>query len=307
MKTLSYSLLDVFTTTPFGGNQLAVFYEELPLGDERMQQIARELNLSETVFVQPPSNEANHKRLRIFTPQMELPMAGHPTIGTAFLLADKGLIDVKEGENSWVLEEGVGDIPVTVTQKDGTITSVQMQQPVPQFGSVFDDRKLAAELLSLSQEDLSEDLPVQTVSSGVPFLFIPVRSLDAMKKIQFRMDVWEQHFSLNDETQHIFAFSTETEHATSHVHSRMFAPAMGIAEDPATGGASGPLGAYLVKNGLVQPAGDQHYMIISEQGLEMGRPSFIEIEVQTDAKQITQVKIGGPSIIVGAGELYIEE
>ncbi|WP_227394916.1 PhzF family phenazine biosynthesis protein [Jeotgalibacillus aurantiacus] len=305
MKTLSYSLLDVFTTTPFGGNQLAVFYEEQPLDDVQMQQIARELNLSETVFVQPPSNGSNQKKLRIFTPQMELPMAGHPTIGTAFLLADKGLIDVKEGENSWVLEEGVGDIPVTVTQKDGTITSVQMQQPVPQFGSIFDNRKLAAALLSLSEEDLSDHLHVQTVSSGVPFLFIPIRSLEAMKKIQFRTDVWEQHFSINDETQHIFAFSTETEHADSHVHSRMFAPAMGIAEDPATGGASGPLGAYLVKNGLVQPASNHHFTMVSEQGLEMGRPSFIEIEVKTNGQEIVQVKIGGPSMIVGAGELYV--
>ncbi|WP_408010193.1 PhzF family phenazine biosynthesis protein [Pseudalkalibacillus sp. A8] len=304
MKTLNYTLVDVFTTKPFGGNQLAVF-EETNLSPDLMQRIARELNLSETVFIRKPTDPKKEKSLRIFTPQVELPMAGHPTIGAAYVMAEKDIIDTKTGANEWIFEEGVGDVPVTVEMVDNGISKVEMEQPLPSFGDYYSERELAAELLSLSLEELDPSLPLQTVSSGVPFLYIPIQSLSAMKKINFRTDVWEKYFSGSPNTKHIFTFTTETQEPQSTVHSRMFAPAMGISEDPATGAASGPLGAYLVKHGVVPSVDSGISTIRSEQGMEMGRPSFIDITIIKEGNEITKVKIGGKSVIIGSGSLYL--
>lgn len=305
MKSLQYTLADVFTESPFGGNQLAVVEGRNDLTTEKMQKIARELNLSETVFVFPPAKEANTRKLRIFTPQMELPMAGHPTIGSAYVLASSGAVATQEGINEWVFEEEVGEIQVRVIKEDGQIATVEMKQPLPSFSEEFQDRQLAAELLSLIEQDLLPDFPVQTVSSGVPFLFIPLVSLETMRKIRFRLDVWQQHFSENPETQHIFAFTPETQEPASTVHSRMFAPAMGIAEDPATGAASGPLGAYLVEHEVVPAVMNSVHAIRSEQGYEMGRPSTINIRITGNRGHIEEVKIGGSSVIIGNGELFL--
>lgn len=307
MKVLKYSLVDVFTTTPFGGNQLAVFHENATLKTETMQMIARELNLSETVFIQPTSDSISEKRLRIFTPKVELPMAGHPTIGAAYVLADNGTLATKKGQNDWVLEEGVGDVPVTVYKDDSQISKIEMLQPSPIFGEKYLNTKIAAKLLSLSIEDLDTDLPIQTVSTGVPFLFIPVRSLSAIKRINFRTDIWEAYFSSNPNTKHIFTFTTETEEANSTIHSRMFAPAMGISEDPATGGASGPLGAYLVEYGVIPPTKNDTYILRSEQGIEMGRPSFIDISIVKEENEFKEIKIGGNCVIIGSGEIYLNQ
>lgn len=301
MRELAYHLLDVFTDVPFGGNQLAVFLDGTGITPEMMQRIARELNLSETVFVLPPQDTANHFRLRIFTPGAELPFAGHPTIGTGFLLYQQGLIPAGEAIR---LEEGVGVIPITVAlQADGR-ASVTMQQPVPQFGPVFEDRAAIAATLSLTDADLIPELPVQMVSSGVPFLFIPVRTLDAVRRIKVRLDLWEQYLK-NSVAPSMFVFTPQVEREGSTVHSRMFAPNMGIAEDPATGGASGPLGAYLLRYGLVPV--EKADSIISEQGIEMGRASFIHISVSGTPDHITGASISGFSQRVGAGVLFVPD
>ncbi|SFA90530.1 MULTISPECIES: PhzF family phenazine biosynthesis protein [unclassified Bacillus (in: firmicutes)] len=305
MKTLNYSLLDVFTTIPFGGNQLAVFEEDSTLTTEEMQMIAKELNLSETVFIRPAMDPSKTKNLRIFTPQVELPMAGHPTIGAAFSLAKKGSIEMKLGQNDWTFEEGVGDVQVTVHKNQSEITEVEMNHPNPVFGETFHGIGNIAELLSLTIEDIDTNFPIQTVSTGVPFLFIPVRTLQAMKKINFRTDVWEKFFSDNPQTNHIFTFTTETEIEQSTVHSRMFAPAMGISEDPATGAASGPLGAYLVEHGVIPPTETGTYFIRSEQGMEMGRPSFIDILIRKKGSEYKEVKISGNCVIIGSGQLHL--
>ncbi len=303
MKCLRYWLLDVFTEQPFGGNQLAVFTDEVLLPTETMQTIAKELNLSETVFVLPGSTPSS-KRLRIFTPNTELPMAGHPTIGTAYLLAAKGMIPVSPGSNHYIFEENVGNIEVLINQIDGKITTTEMIQPIPTFYEPYSNPEKIAELLSLDIEDIDNRYPIQTVSAGVPFLYIPVRTLHAMNNIQLRLDIWKDEFSKLEETSHIFAFTLETTHKESHVHSRMFAPAMGISEDPATGSASGPLGCYIVTYGLIE--GNQgHYHMISEQGIQMNRPSFISIKIQKKHEMFHKVSIGGASIIVGTGELYL--
>ncbi|WKA59501.1 PhzF family phenazine biosynthesis protein [Planococcus shenhongbingii] len=306
MTTLNYELIDVFTSRPFGGNQLAVFHDEIELSAETMQKIARELNLSETVFIRPPSNQEHHKNLRIFTPKIELPMAGHPTVGAAFVLASKGIIPTEAGTNEWLLEEQIGEVPVTVYKEAMEITKVEMTQPLPVFGSPFQKPGLVADLLSLSPKDLDNCFPIQSVSSGIPFLFIPVRSLNAMKEINFRADIWERQFSQNQYTQHIFVFTMQTEEKQSTVHSRMFAPAMGIQEDPATGAASGPLGAYLVEHGMIPATTDGTYLIRSEQGFEIERPSYIDITIVKKGSTIKEVKIGGQAVTMGKGQIILD-
>ena len=305
LNKFEYTLADVFTTVPFGGNQLAVFENADGLSEELMQKIANELNLSETVFVTSASSPNKTKRVRIFTPKLELPMAGHPTIGTAHVLAAKEIIPTKEGRNDLIFEEGIGDIPVTVFKENHRVIKSEMEQPLPEFGEKLMDLEVAAQLLSLSIEDIDSTLPIQTVSSGVPFLFIPIRSLQAIGKIKFRMDIWEKHFANIPGRQHIFTFTHETIEANSHIHSRMFAPAMGITEDPATGGASGPLGAYLIEYGAFPSEEEGVFYIRGEQGFEMGRPSYIEITLQEENGKLHSVKVGGTSVIIGSGELYL--
>ncbi|EGA90629.1 PhzF family phenazine biosynthesis protein [Planococcus donghaensis MPA1U2] len=305
MKTLKYTLVDVFTTQSFGGNQLAVFHDGSNLTTKTMQQIANELNLSETAFICSPKKPQNQINLRIFTPQVELPIAGHPTIGTAFVMAYLKMLPTQDGINEWIFEEEHGDISVTVSLNKEKITKVEMIQPIPVFGEILTRQALVADLLSLPKGELDPRLPIQTVSSGLPFLFVPLRSIAAMREINFRTDVWERHFSRNPDRQHIFAFTTETEYEDSTVHCRMFAPAMGISEDPATGAASGPLGAFLVEHGAIDEKADGNYVIRSEQGFEMGRPSFIDIMINKNNQQFEEVKIGGTAIVVGQGELYV--
>jgi trans-2,3-dihydro-3-hydroxyanthranilate isomerase len=298
MRRLHYHLVDVFTNEPFGGNQLAVFTNGRGLSDETMQRIAKELNLSETTFVLPPDDSANDWKVRIFTPARELPMAGHPTVGTSYILAREHMVMPTEINPMIHLEEGVGVIPVTFNFADGKPSLIQMQQPLPTFSLQFADRQLAAELLSLGLDDLA-DTPVQEVSTGVPFLFIPIKDMQAIKRIKFRNDIWEQKLKQYGQ---FFVFTLETTYPTSTVHSRMFGPSMNIAEDAASGAPSGPLGCYLVKYGLVKgnPAN-----IISEQGFEMGRPSYIHIEIHHSNGEFNFVGVGGECVYMGGGSLEI--
>jgi trans-2,3-dihydro-3-hydroxyanthranilate isomerase len=301
MRKLRYQLVDVFTDERFGGNPLAVFTNGRSVEPEVMQRIAKELNLSETVFVLPPDDAANDWRLRIFTPGVELPMAGHPTVGTAFVLAREHLVDINAERTAIRLEEQVGMIPVEFAFQDDGRLLVTMQQPLPTFGPEFTDRATIAEMLSLDVSAL-DDYPLQVVSCGVPFLFVPIKNLDAMHAIKLRLDIWERAVK-GHAAQHIFTFSRQVEKAGSTVHSRMFAPAMGIAEDPATGAASGPLGCYLVKHNIVT---DNPAAIISEQGVEMGRPSFIHIGIDRDKDgEISRVSVGGQSVYIGEGLIEI--
>lgn len=298
MKKLHYYLVDVFTNQPFGGNQLAVFTDAQDLSPVMMQAIAKEMNLSETTFVLPPQQAANDYHVRIFTPALELPMAGHPTVGTAFVLAHKNFISLTEPETSLLFEEGVGVIPVTLAVQNGLPAMIQMRQPLPTFGPQFTERDAITQMLSLEATDFDATLPFEVVSCGVPFLYVPVKSLEAVRRIRFRRDVWEntlQHFA----APQLFVFTQEAETVGATVHSRMFAPSMGITEDPATGAASGPLGCYLVRHELVK----LHYAveIISEQGFEIGRPSFIHVRIELAGKHITGVQVGGQCHFMGEG------
>jgi trans-2,3-dihydro-3-hydroxyanthranilate isomerase len=302
MKQLHYALVDVFTNQPFGGNQLAVFPDARDLTPQTMQALAKELNLSESAFVLPAQNAAHDYWVRFFTPAVELPMAGHPTVGTAFVLAHEGMLHLVEPETTITFEEGVGVVLVTLQAREGHLHLIQMRQPLPTFGPLFADREAIAQMLSLDPALLDATLPLEVVSCGVPFLFVPVRNLEAMRAIRFRLDVWEQ--VLRDfAAPHVFVFTQEVLLPNSTVHSRMFAPAMGIAEDPATGAASGPLGCYLVRRGLVQP-GSQ---MVSEQGFELGRPSLVQVKIEQDGQHITGVSIGGQCYFMGKGCIMLAE
>jgi len=302
MSSRAYHLVDVFTDRAFGGNPLAVFLDGKGMSDALMQAIAKEFNLSETTFVLPPQDPANDFGVRIFTPANELPMAGHPTVGTTFVLTRAGLVRPGTGRTAITLEEGVGPIPVAIDWKDGQPFFIEMQQPVPWFSPPFEDRGGIAEMLSLEPEGLREDLPIQVVSSGVPFLFVPVKSLHAIRRIRFRIDVAER---LKAPAGNTFVFTTETEFPGSGVHGRMLAPLLGISEDPATGSANGPLGCYLVRYKVLASEGELR--VVSEQGIEMGRPSFLHIRIRHTGDEITAVHVGGSCCYMGSGQLELPE
>jgi trans-2,3-dihydro-3-hydroxyanthranilate isomerase len=294
----------VFTDRAFGGNPLGVFPNGRNLADETMQAIAKEFNLSEVTFVLPPDDPACDYRVRIFTPDKELPMAGHPTVGTAFVLAREHIIGPGEGggELRVTFEEGVGPIPVRIEYEAGEPVYAEMRQPPPTFGPRLDDRRAVAEMLSLAEEDVDAELPVEVVSCGVPFLYVPLRSLEAARRARARADLIER-VGGDGVPREVFVFTREVEHEGSTVHSRMFAPGLGITEDPATGAASGPLGSYLVRHGVVP--GGPSVEIVSEQGIEMGRPSFVRIRIEREGEQITGVRVGGRCHYMGEGFLEV--
>jgi trans-2,3-dihydro-3-hydroxyanthranilate isomerase len=303
MRKLHYHLVDVFTDKIFGGNQLAVLTNGRGISSELMQSIAKEFNLSETTFVLPPKDAGNDYHVRIFTPGSELPMAGHPTVGTSFILAREHMIELGNDEIIIKLEEGVGVIPVQINFKDGEPDLIWMQQLLPVFGPRFEDRNAIAEMLSLAPDALETSLPVEVVSCGVPFLYVPLKTLEAARSIRLRMDVLEKvlaPFGLKE----VFVFTKETELAGSSVHSRMFAPGLGIQEDPATGAASGPLGCYLARYEVFPTSQRTEYT--SEQGIEMGRPSIIKIVIQQNEGEITRVQVGGRCRFIGQGYLEVE-
>jgi len=307
LRKLRYHLVDVFTDRQFGGNPLAVFTNGRGIGTETMQAIAKELNLSETTYVLPPDDAANDYRVRIFTPGQELPMAGHPTVGTTYVLAREHMIARGEdgAETEIKLEEGVGTIPVRIEWREGAARFIEMRQPRPVFGARVADLQAVAEMLSIEPEEIAAtNLPLEVVSCGVPFLYVPVKSLRAVRNIKFRVDVWESRLKTIVPPE-VFVFTREVEFAGSTVHSRMFAPGMGIWEDPATGGASGPLGCYLVRHGVVGCEGGRAD-ITSEQGIEMGRPSFIKIRIGREGEEITDVRVGGECRFMGEGYLEVE-
>jgi trans-2,3-dihydro-3-hydroxyanthranilate isomerase len=303
MRRLHYHLVDVFTDRAFGGNPLAVVTNGRGVSGETMQAVAKEFNLSETTFVLPPDDPRHDWRVRIFTPGNELPMAGHPTVGTAFVLAREHLIPRAGRETNIVFEEGVGPVPVRVEFEDGEPSFAEMSQPLPTFGTRLDDRRAVARMLSLEESDIEPDLPVEVVSCGVPFLYVPLRSLDAARRARPRVDLIERASDEHGFPPEVFVFTRETEGAGSTVHSRMFAPGLGIAEDPATGAASGPLGCYLVRYGLVEAGPSAE--IVSEQGIEMGRPSYIRITIERRGDDIAAVRVGGQCHFMGEGFVEI--
>ena len=298
-----YVTADVFTDRRFGGNQLAVFPDAREIPDELMLPITREFNYSETTFVLPPSDPRHTRRVRIFTPEREMPFAGHPTVGTAHVLAHLKEVLLTGPVTRVVFEEGVGPVPVAIHEEGGLPTFSQLSvAKLPEFGAPPPARAALAEMLSLQPDDLTEgEYAPQSVSCGLPFLFVPLRDRAAVARARVRLDVWER--VLRDYwTREVFVFAFEPERPGSDVRARMFAPGLNVAEDPATGSACAAFGGYLASRSA-QRDGTLRWVV--EQGFEMGRPSILEVETDRKAGEITGVRVGGKSIVVCEGMMEI--
>lgn len=302
-RSYRYLHYDVFTDHLFGGNQLAVFLDGRGLPVETMQAIAKEMNFSETTFVLPPERQGTDARLRIFTPGEELPMAGHPTIGTTFALARPGVIE--RGRQTFVFGCGIGPVPVTMTWNGDALSFAWMTQSLPAFGDPIPNPARTAAVLSLSPAAVAgTGHPVQIVSCGVPFLFVPLTTRSAVDNVVVNASLLDGLFSATKSSAHgVFVFSAEPGDSRATVYSRMFAPELGITEDPATGGASGPLGCYLVRHKIVQP--EKADAMISLQGVKMGRPSHVHISIGVEKGEISSVRVGGEAVLAGEGTLYV--
>jgi trans-2,3-dihydro-3-hydroxyanthranilate isomerase len=295
---LSYLHYDVFTSDPLAGNQLAVFTDARGLDTARMQRLACEMNFAESTFILPPEQAGTDIRMRIFTPHVEMPMAGHPTIGSTFALAHAGVIRPRTGR--FVFGLNVGPTPVDLEWQEGTLSFAWMTQLPPKFSLPSASRAQAAAALGLQVADLVADLPVQEITCGVPYLMVPLRDRATVDRAV--ADVAALKTLLADDSA-IFLFAIDSGSSGRSVYSRMFAPGLGVTEDPATGSASGPLGCYLVQHGLV--SGEGAAKIISHQGVAMGRPSRIHIAIGGAPDAIHDVKVGGQAVLVGRGEIVV--
>jgi len=300
-RELLFVQVDVFTERVFGGNPLAVVFEAAGLSDAEMQAIAREMNCSETTFLLPPTRPDCEARVRIFTPARELPFAGHPTIGTAWVLATEQLLP--PNTHRFNLEEGIGPVEVTLEGEPARPSFLWMRHGKAHFGPELSDRAGFARALGLAESDLLAGAPICTGSTGNPFLYIPLRDREVVDRA--RLDV-PALLAVQGEGPNVgvFVFAPDPDPGAGRVYSRMFAPhTSGIPEDPATGSASGPLGAYLVERGLVTPADTVN--IVSEQGTRMGRPSFIRIRVGMTTGRVSEILVGGSVVPVIEGRLRV--
>lgn len=307
MPTYSFIQCDVFTDQIFSGNPLAVFPDGNGLDDATMQKIAREMNLSETVFVLPPADTTKAlRRLRIFTPATELPMAGHPVVGTWNMLARLGVVVPPPSGTGRVTihqELKLGILPVAIDFVDGAPVKVTMTQGTPQVGEPLPEAAACAQALGLTLEDIGDaELPTVVASTGVPYLIVPVRHRAALSRIRINSAALTELIKRTD-LHAIYAVTRETHSPEAFVSARMFADeSLGVGEDPATGSAAGPLAATLVYYGLARPVNGLASFII-EQGIEMGRPSRIEAEVEGEAGAVRVVRIGGAAVEVLTGKI----
>jgi len=298
---LRYLHLDVFTDRKLEGNQLAVFPEPGDLAPALMQRIAAEMAFSESTFIFP-RERAGDVRMRIFTPAEELPMAGHPTIGSTFALAIEGVI--ASGRKDFVFELGVGPTPVSLDWAGGDLSFVWMTQRPPEFRGTVRDRAAVAAALGIGQTDLAGDLPLEVISCGLPFFLVPIATRAAVDKVAIDRRLLAAAFAnAGVEERPVFLFTTERGAWPETAYSRMLAPGFGISEDPATGSACGPLGSYLVHHGLV--SADAAHDLVNLQGVAMGRPSRIHMSIESNGGAITRVRVGGKAVLVGRGELEL--
>ncbi|HEV2673663.1 MAG TPA: PhzF family phenazine biosynthesis protein [Aliidongia sp.] len=297
-----YLTADVFTDRPFGGNQLAVF-PDADLAPETMQRLAAELHLSETVFVLPPQNPAHTHKLRIFTPAMELPFAGHPTVGTALILAETGRLGPIDCRRDIVLEEGAGPVPVTIERDaagrlHATLTSPVL--PTRQPGQF--DRALLAAAIGLDEAALDPQVAGEILSAGVPFAVQPIRP-ERLSDAAIDLALWRSHLA-GTPMQHLYLVALDdwTQGRTARV--RMFAPAMGITEDPATGAAAAAFVGFLAAHQRL-PDGATRWTL--SQGTELGRPSRIDIGADIVDGKLVAARVGGTAVLMSSGSFDLPD
>ncbi len=303
MPRYRYLTADVFTDTPFSGNQLAVFPDARGIPQHRLLDVTREFNFSETTFVYPPDDPAHTRRVRIFTPGEEVPFAGHPTVGTAHVLAAIGDIALRGDLTRIVFEEGVGPVPVAIRASNGVPVSAQLSvAKLPETGPLAASHGAIAATLGLDVSDLvGDDWSPQTLSCGLPYLFVPVRDMAAVAKARVRMDTWDVTLK-GTWASELFVFARGGERAGTAIRARMFAPGLNVPEDPATGSANAALAGYLAAR---DPRRDGLLTWRVEQGFEMGRPSIIDVEADVAGGHVTAVRVGGASVLVAEGTMAI--
>jgi trans-2,3-dihydro-3-hydroxyanthranilate isomerase len=309
LNPFNYLHYDVFTAEPLLGNQLAVFPDARGLTTGQMQAIAREINFSETTFVFPSERPDTDVRMRIFTPAVEMPMAGHPTVGSTFALAHVGVIE--PARRRFVFGLNVGPTPVDLVWDNGRLQFAWMTQTPPSFGPPVADRGAVARAIGLRESDLAAGLPIQEVTCGVPYLLVPLNDREAVDRATPQaVELELQGLSRAHPAMLLFAQDIRLKPDSTVVqdirlkpdstYSRMFAPALGVVEDPATGSAAGPLGCYLVQHRLV--SGDARRQMVNTQGVKMGRASRIHMAITGAPDAITEVKVGGEAVLVARGE-----
>jgi len=284
--------LDVFSSQPFEGNPLAVFLDGRGLSDQEMQALAREMNLSETTFVLPRESSVERERgvrVRIFTVQEELPFAGHPTLGTAFQLRGS------TGAREIVLDLNVGKVPVQFEEKPGQPVFGEMTQVNPEFGKQH-DREAVARASGLRDGDIDLSLPIQTVSTGVPFTIVPLRGLEIMRNLRVDMRGSEEYLGRSG-GKFFYFVSRQTVDPAARLHARMM---FYNGEDPATGSAAGCAAAWMVAHGIAQP----EERVLIEQGIEMKRPSRIFVRASRRDDRVVNVRVGGNVVEVLRGEVH---
>ncbi len=306
MLALRYHRVDVFTDRAFGGNPLAVFPVATALDSRQMQAIAREMNLSETVFVLPPSKQGTAARLRIFTVDRELPLAGHPVVGAAFVLAETGALETHPGRNQIVLELGAGPLPVEIDIKDSKVHSVFMTQKPPKFGAELRDAEALAAALYIPPQSIDLDLMApRVIDTGIPWFCVPVkdmRALAAVRADRARCD--EIARRVGTDLWHAFTLDTgdpDCAVRTRHVWWGRVTPG----EDPVTGSAIGCIASYLVGEGVLLAAPEAVVQV--EQGHEVGRPGEVTARIAASNGTVQRVQVGGSAVHVGNGELWIQD
>lgn len=284
---MKFFIVDVFAEQKYQGNQLAVFVPDRDVTTAEMQQIAKEMHFSESTFVSPAVRDGGFD-VRIFTPDMEVPFAGHPTLGTAFVIRE--LLGWSADERI-VLNEKVGQIPVTFA--DGKLT---MEQKPPAFDEEIADRELVARMLSIGIDDLDERFPIRNVSTGLPAVIVPLRSLDAVRRCAVRHDLYAR-FLVEHVKAALLVFCNETVDAANDIHARVFVDDEGFFEDPATGSANGNLAAYLVRHRYFGEASIEYRV---EQGYAVGRPSLLHVSAAERAGAFV-IRVGGRVFPVAEG------
>jgi len=296
MPDYQVKIVDAFTTRRYAGNPCGVVTRAEGLTDTQMQAIARELNASETAFVFPST--VARFRVRFFTPAKEIPLAGHPTIATMHTLVEEGRIDLSAGNTRVTQELSIGVLPVDIGLDGNKNVRVLMTQAKPEFQRRL-DRNVFAQALGIKPADLLPDVPAQVVSTGTPQAMVPVRSLDVLKRLKPDF----QHLSDLEEVGHYFSchvFALDAFDGANRAHARHYAANAGIPEDPVTGSATGAMAAYLYKYGLLR---EPRYTV--EQGHIMGRPGVVEVEVDGDGEDPTEVRIAGTAITVLRGTITV--
>jgi trans-2,3-dihydro-3-hydroxyanthranilate isomerase len=291
---------DVFTDRIFGGNPLAVLPDARGLADRQMQAVAREFNLSETVFVLPPDDPAHTRKLRIFTPAQEVPFAGHPTVGSALTLAATGALELAGETTRITFEERAGPVPVTIRSAGGRAVFAQLTAPqAPEVRPAPEPAALAA-MLSMVPSDLRTEAGLPEIAScGFPFLIVELADAAALGRARLDHAIWRELLA-DAWTKEVYLVTRDAAGADADFRVRMFAPAAGVDEDPATGGAAAAFGGWL---GLREAPADGTQRYVIAQGLEIGRPSRLEVEVEKRAGQVAAVRVGGGAVLVSEGTI----